>query len=105
MNLPAWLESESEHSVTVQLRLQPRASKNEIVATDAGATQLRVRVMARPVDDAANAALIKFLSEFTGIKRGAIRIVSGLRSRNKKVNLNGLDPLVFLNKLGVKEAD
>ena len=64
MDLPNWLELGPGQAVLVHLRLQPRASKNEMIGVDAGATHLRIRVTAPPVDDAANAALVKFLADF-----------------------------------------
>jgi uncharacterized protein (TIGR00251 family) len=102
MDLPKWLELGAEQSVFVHLRLQPRASKNEVIGVDAGATHLRVRVTAPPVDDAANAALVKFLAGFLGIKKSSIRIKSGLRSRNKTIEVNTLTPMLLLGKLKEK---
>jgi len=102
MDLPNWLELGPGQAVLVHLRLQPRASKNEMIGVDAGATHLRIRVTAPPVDDAANAALVKFLADFFGIKKSAVRIKSGLRSRNKTVEVNNLTPLLLLEKLRAK---
>lgn len=99
MDLPNWLELGPGQSLIVHLRLQPRASKNEMLGVVVGATQLRVRVTAPPVDDAANAALVKFFAGFLKIKKSSIRIRSGLRSRNKTVELNDLTPLQLLGKL------
>ena len=75
-------------SVTFSVRLTPRAGKNEIVGIQAGA--LRVRLTAPPVEGAANAALIEFLAERLKVRKSAVSIVSGERSRNKVVRVNGL---------------
>jgi uncharacterized protein len=51
---------------------------------------LHVRVAARPVDGAANEALITVLASTLRIPRGAIRIAAGQRSRRKLVELDGV---------------
>lgn len=55
------------------------------------AGRLRVRVPQSPVDGQANLALIVLLADRLGIPKSAVRIVSGLRSRNKVVELSGFD--------------
>ena len=55
------------------------------------AGRLRVRIRESPVDGQANRALIALLADRLGIPKSAVRIVSGLRSRNKVVELSGLD--------------
>ena len=56
-----------------------------------GADRLRVRVQESPVDGQANRALIKLLADRLGVPISAVRIVSGLKSRNKVVELAGFD--------------
>jgi uncharacterized protein (TIGR00251 family) len=48
-------------SATLSVRIQPRASKNEVVAMENGG--IKIRLTAPPVDGAANEALVKFLSQ------------------------------------------
>ena len=55
------------------------------------ANRLRVRVQESPVDGQANRALIKLLADRLGVPISAVRIVSGLKSRNKVVELAGFD--------------
>ena len=61
-----------------------------MVGVDA-ADRLRVRVCESPVDGQANRALIKLLAERLGVPISAVRIASGLKSRNKVVELAGFD--------------
>ncbi len=56
-----------------------------------GADRLRVRVRESPVDGQANRALIKLLADKLGVPIGTVRIASGLKSRNKVVELAGFD--------------
>ena len=74
--------------VTFSVRLTPRASKNEITGVQAGA--LRVRLTAPPVEGAANAALIEFIAERLKVRKSAVSIVSGEKSRNKIVRVSGV---------------
>ena len=55
------------------------------------ADRLRVRVCESPVDGQANRALIKLLAGRLGVPISAVRIVSGLKSRNKVVEIAGFD--------------
>ena len=51
---------------------------------------LVVRLAAPPVEGAANAALIDFLSKTLDVPRRAVRIVSGEHSRRKRVAIAGV---------------
>ena len=59
MVLPAWLKDEGD-SVLLSVKVQPRASRNTVDA--APGDELRIRLTAAPVDNAANEALLKFLA-------------------------------------------
>jgi uncharacterized protein len=73
-------------AIRFSVRLQPRASKNEIVGLQG--TALKVRVTAPPVDGLANDALIEFLSKALNISRRNVCIVSGHSSRTKVVEIS-----------------
>jgi uncharacterized protein (TIGR00251 family) len=51
---------------------------------------LLVRLHSAPVDGAANKELIEVIAEAFGVSRAAVTIVSGERSRRKKVHVAGL---------------
>ena len=55
------------------------------------ANRLRVRVQESPVDGQANRALIKLLADRLGVPISVVRIASGLKSRNKVVEIAGFD--------------
>lgn len=76
-------------AVRFTVRLQPRASKNEIAGLHGDA--LRVRVTAPPVDGLANEALMDFLSQALEIPRRNVCIVSGFTSRTKVVEISEVD--------------
>jgi uncharacterized protein (TIGR00251 family) len=72
--------------VRFNVRVQPRASKDEFAGIHQGA--LRVRLRAPPVDGAANEALVRFLADELGISRRQVRIISGLGARSKVVEVD-----------------
>jgi uncharacterized protein (TIGR00251 family) len=74
--------------VDLVVRLQPRARRNAIVEERDGV--LRVSVAAAPVEGQANAALCKLIAKRTGIARGRVSVVSGERSREKVVRVEGV---------------
>jgi uncharacterized protein (TIGR00251 family) len=75
-------------SVTLTVRIQPRASKNEIAAQGDGS--IKIRLTAPPVDGAANEALVKFLANELGVPRSQVEIVSGHTAKNKILRIDGV---------------
>lgn len=71
------------------VRLQPRASKNEIAGLQGVA--LKVRVTAPPVDGLANEAMVELLSKALETSRRNVCIVSGHASRTKVIEISGVD--------------
>ena len=66
----------------------PRASRNAIEGEYQGA--LKVRLTAPPVDDRANEALRELLAEALNVPLSAVRIVSGLKNRTKRIAIAGV---------------
>jgi uncharacterized protein len=78
--------------VMLAVRLVPRANRNGldgIVVGAEGRTVLQLRLVAPPVEGAANAALVTFLAKALELRNAAVTIRSGARSRSKIVNLAG----------------
>jgi uncharacterized protein (TIGR00251 family) len=84
--------------VRFSVRLQPRASKNEIAGLQG--VSLKVRVTAPPIDGLANEALIEFLSTALRISRRNVCIVSGHSSRTKVVEISEVN-LEAIQRLAV----
>ena len=74
--------------VSLNLKVQPRASKNEVGGVVAG--HLKLKVTAPPVDSAANAAVVALLAETLHCSKSAIELVRGGTSRTKVVRVYGL---------------
>ncbi len=81
MSTSAWYFADD--ILVLQIRVQPRASRDEVTGVDAG--HIKLRVSAPPVDDAANERLKDFLAKEFGVSRGRVRIVSGHTRREKRV--------------------
>jgi uncharacterized protein (TIGR00251 family) len=76
-------------AVRFSVRLQPRASKNEIVGLQD--ISLKVRVTAPPMEGIANDALVELLSKALHVSRRNVCIVSGHSSRTKVIEISGVD--------------
>jgi hypothetical protein len=92
------LTSEKPRAETVlDIRVIPRAPRSRVDGTRGDA--LLIRLAAPPVDGAANAALIAFLAEALDLPRRDITLVSGERSRDKRVRIIGLDSITTRTRL------
>lgn len=70
------------------IRLVPNASRDEVAGiTEDG--RYKVKVQSPPVEGAANRRLILFLAERLGVSKSRVRIVSGKKSRNKVIEIEG----------------
>lgn len=85
---PADCLQDTPGGALLAVKLQPRASRNEILAPQAG--ELRIRVTAPPVDAAANEALLLLLAETLDLPRRSVELLRGHTSRHKTLRLHGL---------------
>jgi uncharacterized protein (TIGR00251 family) len=84
-------------AVVFAVRVQPRASKDEIAGVSEGA--LKVRLRAPAFENRANDALIVFLAALLKTPKSAVRILAGERSRRKRVEVVGVTHRQILNLL------
>ena len=71
----------------LDVRVIPRAARDELAGTREG--RLLVRVTAPPVDGRANAAVCALLASVAGVPKGAVSVVRGESSRDKRVRIAG----------------
>ncbi len=88
---------ETSGGTLLSVKLQPRASKNEICAPLGD--ELKIKVTAPPVDAAANQALIELLAEKLDCSRGRVELIRGQTSRHKTIKLHGFMPEEVLQKI------
>ena len=79
---------ERDGAVVVVVRVQPRANRDEIIGEMNGA--LKIRLQAPAVEDRANEALVEFLARLLKTPKSAVRILSGDRSRSKRLEIRGV---------------
>ena len=82
----------------LSVRVQPGASREEIVGFANGV--LRLKVTALPVEGKANAALVHLLAKALGVPKARVFIIKGATSRNKVIHIEGLSNEEVLAKLG-----
>ena len=80
--------TEKDGAVSFAVRVQPRASRDEIAGEWQDA--LKIRLTAPPVDDRANEALRRLLATRLKVPVSAVRIAAGERSRTKRVEIHGV---------------
>ena len=80
--------NEKDGAVTIKLRVQPRASRTEIIGEHAGA--IKLRVAAPPVDGKANEECRCFLAKLLKVGATSIEIISGDSSRDKVIRVSDL---------------
>ena len=76
--------------IRLKVRVTPNARKNEVTACSGD--EIRLKVKAPAVDGKANAALIEYLADLTGVPPSRIQIKTGEKGRIKVVELEGLSP-------------
>jgi len=72
---------------TLELHVQPGAKRTEVAGMHG--ERIKIRLAAPPTEGRANEALIEFLADEFGVAKRDIRILSGMKSRDKRVLIEG----------------
>lgn len=72
---------EKPDGLEIRVRVQPKASRNQLEGVRED--QLRVRLTAPPVDNAANQAIVEFLAKLLGVPKSRVELRAGHKSRDK----------------------
>jgi len=81
---PAWLQQRGDELI-LTLRIQPRASRDEVVGAHGDA--LKVRITAPPVDGKANSHLCSYLAHLFKVPKSQVSLLSGESGRDKRVSI------------------
>ena len=81
-------QAKEKGTAVVEVRVQARASKDEVVGEMDGALKMRLRAPA--VEGRANEALREFLGQLLKRPKSAVRILAGQRSKTKRVEISGV---------------
>jgi uncharacterized protein (TIGR00251 family) len=75
-------------SVVVDVKVIPRAGRTSLAGMRDGA--VLIRLAAAPLEGAANSELIDFFSTLLDVPKRNITIISGEKSRQKRVRIDGV---------------
>jgi uncharacterized protein len=91
--------TEKGNAVTMRVRVQPRASRTEIVGEYAGA--IKIRIAAPPVGGKANDECRRFLAKLIGVNAGSVEIIAGESLRDKVVRIHTVTKEHVSNALSI----
>ena len=86
-------------TTTIEIQVQPRASRNRVVTQD-GKVKVKVYVTAAPDRGRANKAVVEAFARNLELPKQSVSIVSGERSRTKLLTVVGLSEAEVLCRLG-----
>jgi len=87
--------------ITVAVRVHPGASRGAVALVGDGS--LDVRVQARALEGRANEAVVEALAERLGLRRREVRIVAGMRARQKRVEVDLASHAELARRLGAAD--
>lgn len=79
------------------ITVSPKSSKNKISITEN--SHMKVYLTSPPVDGKANADLVALFSKTLKVPKSDIEIISGLKSKKKRIAVCGLSPEEILKKV------
>jgi uncharacterized protein (TIGR00251 family) len=74
--------------VILEVHVQPGARRSEFAGQHG--SRVKIRLAAPAIENRANEALIDFLAAHYRVPKRSVRIASGLKSRDKRVVIEGL---------------
>jgi uncharacterized protein len=96
MTLPGFMQKTAQ-GTTIELYVQPKASKNELAGIHEGS--LKVRLSAPPVEGEANKECLRFLAKLFAIPKSRMEILKGYKSRRKTLLIRDVSPEFLQNIL------
>ncbi|ABA87876.1 protein of unknown function DUF167 [Syntrophotalea carbinolica DSM 2380] len=89
--------SQTDKGVVLSVHVQPRASRNELAGLQG--ESLKIRLTSPPVEGAANKLCREFLAKLLGVAKSRVTLVSGDKSRHKRLLIEGVTLDEVRNKL------
>ncbi|OQY18899.1 MAG: YggU family protein [Desulfobacteraceae bacterium 4572_35.1] len=87
LNQAPWAQTHKD-GVVLAILVQPRASKNQLCGVQG--EELKLRLTSPPVDGAANKLCGQFLAKLFGCAKSDVTLVSGHKSRHKRLLIAGV---------------
>ncbi len=85
--MPACL-IQTDDGLLLDVHVQPRASRNELAGLQGDS--LKVRLTSPPVEGAANKLCREFFAKLLGVAKSRVTLVSGEKSRHKRLFIEGV---------------
>lgn len=82
----------TKEGLIVRLKIVPNSSKNQMIWEN---NSLKIKIMAQPIENKANKALIEFLSKELKIAKSNIEILKGELNKDKTILILGTDEASF----------
>lgn len=79
----------TDKGIILTVKLTPNASKNEVLGYSDG--YIKIKVSAPPNENKANKKLIDFVADLFSLSKSSVELVSGDKSRLKKILLKNID--------------
>jgi uncharacterized protein (TIGR00251 family) len=76
--------------IVLRVRVQPGAGRSSVTGRHGDA--LAVRVAAPPIGGRANSQCLELVADLLGVRKSQVELVSGERSRLKRVRIAGIEP-------------
>lgn len=94
------IDSIKEHNgaITFNVKVLPSSSNTEILGTNEGV--LKIKLIAPPDKGKANKELVQLFSDIFKVKKKAVIIIKGDKSRNKSIMIVGITKQNYKNILG-----
>ena len=80
----------TKNGITIEVKVEPRSSRRGIAGVMEN-NVVKVRLTAPPIEGAANEQLIEVMADELNVKRSQVKIIRGLSSRVKVVEISGVD--------------
>lgn len=87
INLKQHLLEFGTRDVRLKIKVTPSSPKNEITGFMSDGT-MKIRIHATPEHGKANAEIVRFISEETGVPKEHIEIITGFTSSRKEVAID-----------------
>ena len=88
MNFCRAIVQDSKNGAVLIVHVQPNAAQTQCVGIHGDA--LKIRVAARPLDGAANDALIRFIAAQCAVPQSSVAIQAGAEGRRKRLCVKGV---------------
>lgn len=85
--MPACL-TQTDEGLLLDVHVQPRACRNELAGLQGDS--LKVRLTSPPVEGAANKLCREFFAKLLGVAKSRVTLVSGEKSRHKRLLIEGV---------------